>query len=105
MPRQLRPCGTPAAYSRHLYRNEEPCDACKAANVARRSSAPSGSNHWGALADKALEANPPVIVWRFCPFRRVQVAVSIQDPHTEKPQSVERRRLQTQYYEQKKAAS
>lgn len=105
MTRKLQPCGTRAAYARHRYNNEEPCDACKASNTARAANAPSGENHWGAQADKALQANPPVIVWRYCPFRRVQVAVSIQDPHTEKPQSLERRRLQTNYYEQKKAAS
>lgn len=105
MARKLQPCGTRAAYARHLYRKEEPCEACKAANVIRANSAPTGSGHWGALADAALEANPPVIVWQYCRFRKVQVAVSIEDPHTEKPQTMERRRLQTQYYEQKKAAS
>lgn len=105
MPRKLQPCGTYAAYARHRYNNEEPCEACRAANMERANNSPSGNNHWGAMADKALEANPPVIVWRFDPVRRIQVAVSIDDPHTERPQSLERRRLQTQYYEQKKAAS
>jgi hypothetical protein len=115
MARKLRPCGTRAAYQRHLYNKEEPCEACKAANVVRVMSAPSGGgkgpreidphNYWITQADKALEANPPVIVWRFDPVRRIQVAVEIHDPHTERPQSLERRRLQTKYYEQKKAAS
>lgn len=106
MPRNLRPCGTQSAYRRHLNRGEAPCAECRAANTARTNpGSPSalrvGEQEWGA----ALDANPPVIVWRYCPFRKVQVAVSIHDPHTEKPQSVERRRLQTQYYEQKKAVS
>lgn len=31
MARQLKPCGTPAAYARHLRRGEEACAKCKAA--------------------------------------------------------------------------
>lgn len=27
----LKPCGTPAAYRRHLRNDEDPCDACRAA--------------------------------------------------------------------------
>lgn len=27
-----QPCGTVAAYKRHLYNDEEPCDACREAN-------------------------------------------------------------------------
>lgn len=34
-PRPLRPCGTSAAYARHLQAKETPCVACKAANTAR----------------------------------------------------------------------
>lgn len=29
--RVLQPCGTPAAYSRHLARGEKPCELCKTA--------------------------------------------------------------------------
>ena len=29
-------CGTPGAYRRHLKRGEEPCDACRADNAARK---------------------------------------------------------------------
>jgi hypothetical protein len=29
---ELRPCGTPAAYKRHLRHREPPCDDCTAAN-------------------------------------------------------------------------
>lgn len=31
MTRELKPCGTHAAYCRHVSRREEPCDPCKAA--------------------------------------------------------------------------
>ena len=31
MTRELKPCGTPAAYARHLRRGEEACAQCKAA--------------------------------------------------------------------------
>jgi hypothetical protein len=30
----LKPCGTLAAYRRHLWRGEEPCQPCKDANAA-----------------------------------------------------------------------
>jgi hypothetical protein len=29
--RVLAPCGTPAAYTRHRYHGEPPCEACRAA--------------------------------------------------------------------------
>lgn len=32
-PRQLRPCGTQAAYDRHLRNDEEPCGLCKRAHA------------------------------------------------------------------------
>ena len=35
MTRVLKPCGTPAAYARHLRHYEVPCEACTAANTAR----------------------------------------------------------------------
>ena len=31
MSRPLKPCGTTAAFQRHLYHGEAPCDACRAA--------------------------------------------------------------------------
>lgn len=82
MPRKLQPCGTTAAYARHRYNNEEPCVACKQANTARANDAPSGGNAEGARAYAALEANPPVIVWRR-KNNGVWVAVSVQDPHSD----------------------
>lgn len=36
MPRELKPCGTRAAYCRHISRREEPCDPCKAAHAEYR---------------------------------------------------------------------
>lgn len=32
MPRELQPCGTPAAYRRHLRHGEDPCAACEQAS-------------------------------------------------------------------------
>lgn len=34
-PRALKPCGTTAAYRRHLRRSETPCDACREAENSR----------------------------------------------------------------------
>lgn len=31
MPRELQPCGTPAAYQRHMRKAEVPCDDCAVA--------------------------------------------------------------------------
>lgn len=33
--RALKPCGTPAAYTRHLRKGEEPCEPCRTANSNR----------------------------------------------------------------------
>lgn len=33
-PRKLKPCGTAAAYQRHLYHGEPPCQACRKAASA-----------------------------------------------------------------------
>lgn len=34
MPREVQPCGTPAAYRRHRVHGEEPCQGCKDAHAA-----------------------------------------------------------------------
>lgn len=34
--RELLPCGTPAAYMRHLTAHEEPCTPCRAAEAKRQ---------------------------------------------------------------------
>lgn len=103
MPRQLRPCGTTAAYSRHLYNKEEPCDACKEANTSSKANAPSGANYWGSHWDKVIADDPPVIVWRLDPVSRIQVAVSVDDPHAETTSDV-RNRNQLAYYAKRAAA-
>lgn len=40
MARELRPCGTVAAYVRHLRHGEEPCDDCRKANNDAQNSNP-----------------------------------------------------------------
>jgi hypothetical protein len=35
MERTLKPCGTPAAYRRHLRHGEKPCDECREAENSR----------------------------------------------------------------------
>jgi hypothetical protein len=82
MPRKLQPCGTRAAYARHLYNKEDPCEACKAANAIRASAAPSGGNAYMHDMDRALEANPPDIGWRR-KHNGVWVHTYINDPHAE----------------------
>lgn len=80
--RKLKPCGTHAAYVRHLRNNEKPCDPCTAANRERSYAAPSGFTTYEREMTRALEADPPTITWR----KRnngIWVHVSIQDPHTE----------------------
>jgi len=34
MARELKPCGTNAAYARHVEAGEQPCEACKEAHAA-----------------------------------------------------------------------
>jgi WhiB family redox-sensing transcriptional regulator len=36
VPRRLKPCGTQAAYTRHLRRGETPCGLCRRAHSLRR---------------------------------------------------------------------
>ena len=81
--RKLKPCGTYAAYARHLNRNEKPCDACKQANTELRRER--REDPYAAEMNRALEKNPPVIQWVFDKHRRVMVAAVIQDPHTKNP--------------------
>lgn len=89
----LKPCGTQAAFLRHLRRGEEPCEACVMANrEARRAqhaakekprrpavqSRP--TNVHTTEMDRLLEKAPPVIAWRKN-SRGVMVATSVYDPH------------------------
>lgn len=82
MPRKLRPCGTYAAYARHLRNNEKPCEPCLAANRERSNAAPSGFNHYEWEMTRALEAEPPDIGWRR-KHNGVWVHTYINDPHAE----------------------
>jgi hypothetical protein len=54
--------------------------------------------------DEALDAQPPVIIWKL-DRGGVWRAVEVLDPHTERPQSAQQRQQQLAYYEQRKAAS
>jgi hypothetical protein len=49
MPRELKPCGTDAAYSRHLKRGEDPCDPCKEAHREGNRAYPSKKAYARAL--------------------------------------------------------
>lgn len=42
---ELQPCGTAAAYTRHLRRSEEPCDACREANSSKSKERRSDKDH------------------------------------------------------------
>lgn len=47
---ELKPCGTPAAYRRHLRNNEEACDECKAAVAAEKMSKLDGGRDLRAVS-------------------------------------------------------
>lgn len=82
MARQLKPCGTYAAYARHLRNGEKPCGPCAEANRERSYAAPSGFNAYERQMEAALNANPPKITWRKGKdgiFR----ATAVRDPHAE----------------------
>jgi phage terminase large subunit-like protein len=95
MARKLKPCGTYAAYCRHLRNNEKACGPCLEANRERASAAPSGFTNYEREMAKALEANPPRIVWRKDKYG-VSRAVSIDDPHAERTPKPE---FHADYYE------
>jgi hypothetical protein len=105
MTRKLKPCGTYAAYARHLRNDEKPCDPCSAANRERASAAPSGFNNYEREMAKALDANPPKIVWRK-DKHGVMRAESVMDPHAETTTAAQARRLRyaAMEAEQKEAA-
>ena len=96
-------CGTLGAYKRHVRKKEPvdgPCQMVGDAYNESRRKAPresDGSNAYCRQMDKALEKNPPVIVWRRN-SRGVLVHVFIDDPHAETKSEV-RRDLKVHYYE------
>jgi hypothetical protein len=76
--RKLKPCGTYAAYARHLNNNEKPCDACREANTALRRTR--REDPYVVEMNKALAASPPVILW-VPNGRGWLVAAHVYDPH------------------------
>jgi hypothetical protein len=50
MARELKPCGTPAAYARHLYHDEPPCESCRAAHSAHKTESNSERSRFRAAA-------------------------------------------------------
>lgn len=82
--RKLQPCGTRAAYVRHLRNNEEPCDACRAANVERAVSAPSGNSTSREVLklEEAMEKDPPRIQWTGGLVKR---GIILHDPYADHP--------------------
>ena len=62
MARPLKPCGTLAAYRRHLRHGESACDACLAAVAAEKASKRSAARDAGAAVVRlAVAAEPPVL--------------------------------------------
>jgi hypothetical protein len=108
--RTLKPCGTPSAYKRHLYNNEEPCDLCRAANTQRAINAPTGNSTSREVLklEEAMAERPPVIEYRLGRGPRgglIQIAVRVDDPYMEHGPSPRRHVAQRRYYEQKRASS
>ena len=60
MTRNLRPCGTTAAYRRHLRNGEQPCEACRSANAAaRRDQKLESRSEAAEVVQLAIVAAPP----------------------------------------------
>jgi hypothetical protein len=80
---ERRPCGTAAAYIRHLRANEKPCEPCNRANTnagrEKRGLPPLDER----AVDEAVRTNPPRIEWRR--VNGVMRAVEIDDPHMDRP--------------------
>jgi hypothetical protein len=74
--RELQPCGTLAAYTRHRYNGEEPCDDCKAAET-RRTRQRRGCRT-PVMPPKEHEIRDPVVPYRYR-ARRYPWAVRVLD--------------------------
>lgn len=62
MPRPLKPCGTLAAYRRHLRHGEAACEECLAAVAADKASKREAARDAGARVVRlAIAAEPPVL--------------------------------------------
>lgn len=111
--RALKPCGTLAAYRRHLRNDEDPCDPCLHANTEhglrtkaqQRPAVPSRlvNVHTNEM-DAALEARPPVITWEK-DAHGIFHHTKIDDPHAEREASPNQRAAQLRFYAQRKTAS
>lgn len=60
MTRALKPCGTYAAYRRHLRAKESPCEECRQAARDQKNSRKAAERQEAAV--RAVEATPPVEV-------------------------------------------
>ena len=58
MTRALKPCGTYAAYRRHLRAKESPCEECRQAAREQKNSRKAAERQEAAV--RAVEATPPV---------------------------------------------
>lgn len=58
MTRALKPCGTYAAYRRHLRAKESPCEECRQAARDQKNSRKAAERQEAAV--RAVEATPPV---------------------------------------------
>ncbi len=59
MTRDLKPCGTTAAYRRHLRKGEHPCAACLAANAEAKKSKVDANRAGAAAVVKLAVAEAP----------------------------------------------
>lgn len=78
MARGLKPCGTMAAYRRHLRRGEDPCDECREANTA--ASAASREKRAGSPGIRAVPNDNPGVVGPD-PVPEVPVASPMSSPN------------------------
>lgn len=60
MARKVKPCGTPAAFKRHLRAGEEPCEACRRAwNEYKRARRAMDKRSAGQVVALAVAEMPP----------------------------------------------
>lgn len=53
MPRELKPCGTPAAHRRHRRRGEQPCKPCQLAKAAEEAATRAARTASGRMIRRA----------------------------------------------------
>ena len=62
-PRNLKPCGTTAAYRRHIRHGEKPCDDCRRAAVQRESERMRSLRQ--RVPFKLTEGRGPIVPYRY----------------------------------------